>query len=124
MQKFVLIIVIMISLQGCSNGKITSIREAEVSPQPPQATSEVTIIEGKFEPNSIILGRGQLVKIHNTDSKRYTIISNPHPTHDQMPELYEIIYRNETKTIEFDKQGAFGVHLEENPSVDLKIVVE
>ena len=113
-----------LAISGCSSPEILSIRDKEQAVSSPVRKSEVVISNSSFEPNQILINQGQIIKITNLDARLYTIVSNPHPTHDLIPDLYHVIYKNETKTLEFKEAGKFGVHLEENPSVNLEIVVE
>lgn len=123
MKRILIVSALGFLLTGCTSPQISSIRDNEAITSSPTTTLEVSIKSNSFVPNKISIPPGQKIRIINNDSAPYTILSDPHPTHDQIPALYKIIYKNEMMELDFPKTGNFGVHIEENPSVNLKIQV-
>lgn len=64
------------------------------------------------------------MNFENKDDAIFTLASGPHPAHSLLKDLYKIIGKGEIYNYHFDEAGTFGVHLEENPSVNLEIVVK
>jgi len=124
MKKIFFIILPLIFLTGCINADVLSIRTLEKASATPEKTNIVEISSGKFVPSEISVKRDQEIKVTNLDQTLYTLLSDPHPTHDQIKNLYILIYKGQTRSFKIPKRGSFGIHAEENPSVNLKIVVE
>jgi len=96
------------------------------APSPtPIETDFVSIKEGRFYPQTIKVATGTVVTFINLDKTRHLVISDPHPEHDQLPDLYSnYLIEGEKYLYRFDKPGAYGVHLEDNPSVSAEIKVK
>ncbi|MFH1910238.1 MAG: hypothetical protein ABIJ72_03575 [bacterium] len=124
MKKIFFVFLPLVFLCGCVNADVLSIRSIEKASTTPEKTSIVEISSGQFIPSKISVKRNQEIKITNLDKTLYTLLSDPHPTHDQIKSLYVLIYKNQTRSFKIPKKGSFGIHAEENPSVNLKIVVE
>lgn len=124
MKKIFFVFLPLILLFGCVNADILSIRTLEKASTTPEKTNIVEISSGKFIPSKISVKRDQEIKITNSDKTLYTLLSDPHPTHNQIKSLYVLIYKNQTRSFKIPQKGSFGIHAEENPSVNLKIVVE
>lgn len=120
-------LLISIALSGCTNLKVDSIRnDLDVyGPSPiPVETSSISIEGGKFYPQIIEINAGQTVTFTNFDNKRHLIVSDPHPQHDKLPDLYSNwLSQNESYDYRMARPGEYGVHLEDNPSVSAKIIV-
>ena len=113
-----------IGLTGCNMPKIAKL-SPDVSPQMAKPTNEMEITKDGFLPQDIEVAVGQKVIFKNTDRAPHTIASDPHPTHDILPNLYSTpIFKDQTYEYTFKKAGAFGIHLEDNPSISGKIVVK
>lgn len=112
---------------GCTNFKIETIRNDPLvyAPEPaPIKTDSISIEAGRFSPQTIEIPIGTTVNFKNLDKTRHLVISDPHPEHDQLPDLYSnYLIKNEEYSYTFKKAGTFGVHLEDNPSVSAKIIV-
>ena len=115
-------------LGGCAKLEVESIRnDTEIgffSPTP-ERTNEIFITPEGFDPRVVIIKKGEEVTFINLDQTPHIIASDPHPEHDQLPELFsDPIYQSENYRFVFKKKGEFGFHIEDNPSISGKIVVE
>jgi len=131
MMKIILPIVftcaLSLTLCGCVNVSVDTIRNDPLvyAPSPvPVATDAISIENGDFFPKIIDIARSTTVTFSNRDATRHLIVSDPHPAHDELPDLYsQWLIENESYKYKFIKIGTFGVHLEDNPSVSAKIIV-
>lgn len=116
-----------LTLTGCINPKVESIRndpEVYAPSTTPVATALIRIKNGKFSPPAIKIQAGSLVTFLNLDNTRHLVISDPHPEHNQLPNLYsQWLTQNDSYQYRFEKPGKFGIHLEDNPSVSATIIV-
>lgn len=114
-------------LCGCVNVSVDTIRNDPLvyAPSPiPVATDAINIENGDFSPKIIDIARSTTVTFTNRDATRHLIVSDPHPAHNELPDLYsQWLVENESYKYQFIKSGTFGVHLEDNPSVSAKIIV-
>jgi plastocyanin len=122
------LITLILLATGCTNLKVESIRNDPLvyAPSPtPVETDLISIEEGRFYPQIIKVTTGTVVTFANLDKTRHLVISDPHPEHDQLPDLYSnYLIEGEKYLYRFDKPGTYGVHLEDNPSVSAEIKVE
>ncbi len=123
MKNIILVLACTIFLTGCISPRVSSIRDSEKTISP-TTTLEVSISSSKFIPESISINAGDTITIKNRDAKSYTLLSDPHPTHSQIPSLYKVIYKDETASITFSNPGDYGMHIEENPSISLQVMVK
>lgn len=93
----------------------------------PSAEAKVTIGKEGFTPSTVLVKKGSQVTWINTDEEPHQVVSDPHPTHSNLPslEMDEPLLTNESFTFTFEKVGTFAYHDELNP-LDLKgtIIVE
>lgn len=112
---------------GCSAPKVQSLRDA-ASPESSAVvvtTSIIEITKTGFKPDTITIPPGETVIIKNSDDTVHQVAADPHPTHDVLPDLYSSpIYKSESYTYRFLKEGTYGLHLEDNPSVLATIIVK
>ena len=123
----IFILLLSMSLSGCTGLKVESIRnDLDVyAPSPvPIETNTIAIEAGKLYPQIIEISAGQTVTFTNFDNKRHLVVSDPHPEHDELPDLYSNwLSQNESYNYRMAKPGEYGVHLEDSPSVTAKIIV-
>lgn len=69
----------------------------------------VTISAGSFEPQTIMVRKGQRVSFKNNDSKDHRIVPDSLAS---LPDLADtdVISPGQEVVIPFDKQGTFGIH--------------
>lgn len=115
---------ICFGISGCSTPKIKSLSDEKVTQSQVKSTDRITIQGGQFIPDKISVRSGDEVVFVNGDDTPCIIASDPHPEHDQFPDLYSPpIYNGKSYSYTFNKKGYFGVHLESNPSIKAQIVV-
>jgi plastocyanin len=122
--KKLLIFFLPLALFGCQAPQVVSIRDKQDPSQTVVAQNNVKIENGVFAPSQIKIKRGSFVNFSNVDNAVYTLFSNPHPSHSFFIDLYKVLHKDETYNYQFNKSGNFGVHTEENTSINLEIVVE
>lgn len=124
---FAFCVLIGIMLSGCSGLKVKSMREDEASSIPQAtavATDVITIINGKFSPEIISANIAAKITIVNKDNKAHQVASDPHPTHAALPALNSgVLYKGESFNLVINTAGEYKMHLEDNPSVGGKIIV-
>ena len=123
----VVLVILTLLTTGCTSPKVESIRNDPLvyAPSPtPIATNSISIKDGRFSPQVIEIGLGETLVLTNLDNARHLVVSDPHPEHDQLPDFYsDYLIENEDYSYTFKATGAFGIHLENNPSVSAKIIV-
>lgn len=133
------IIIIAVALSGCSRDKNNE------SPQPrsgeKQTETNVTektggevvsvenlvlIEKDKFNPQMLTVKKGTTVTWTNKDEAQHWIITDPHPTHNNLPDLdsKKGLLQNESYQYTFNQKGEFYYHDEINTIVTGKIIVE
>lgn len=114
-------------MSGCSGVEMKSMREDEASSTAESiaiAADTITIADGKFSPEIISVNISTKITFVNKDSKPHQIASDPHPTHTDLPALNStILYKGESFSLVADTAGEYKMHLEDNPSVGGKIIV-
>lgn len=121
---FTLLGLMAIFLTGCDFPKIAKLTDSQ-TPATRVRTNQVTFNANGFSPKKIIVSQNTKVTFTNLDKAPHTIASDPHPTHDQLQNLYSTpIFKDQTYPYVFSKVGRFGYHLEDNPSISGEIVVE
>jgi len=126
MRHFFLIFTIscLLTLTGCVQFKVKSVRDEKVNETSVKKTNLIEIKNGSFTPDKIQLNLGESVFITNRDKTPYIIASDPHETHSDLPDFYSNeIFKDETYSYTFTKEGYFGFHIEQNPSIRGLIVV-
>jgi len=109
---------------GCNMPQIGKL-DVTSTPRMAEKTNEITISEDGFSPKDSVVSIGETVTFKNLDSSPHTVASDPHPAHDQLIDLYSTpIFKTQSYKYVFTKRGDFGFHLEDNPSISGKIVVE
>jgi hypothetical protein len=122
--KKIIFLIFPIFLFGCTSPKVLSIRDNPAQKPSPAKANFVQIDAGRFSPESIELKKGNYLTIENSDSSVWTIAADPHPDHSTLGRLFKVLHKNGQVGYQFNNTGSFGVHLEENPSVKLKILVK
>jgi len=119
-------LVISIVLCGCEGPKIKSMADAQVSSTPTAvSTNIIEIKNGNFSPQIVKLSTGSKLTFINEDGASHRIASDPHPTDDDLAALNsQVLYKNETFSVVISQIGEYKFHLEDNPSVGGKIIVE
>ena len=123
MKKIYLLFPVVFFL-GCQAPVVSSIRNEPAVSVAPVQTTLAQIQNSRFTPESIEINAGESITIENLDNAIWTLESDPHPSHSENPNLYTILHKGESLDYTFGKRGSFGIHLEENPSINLKIVVK
>ena len=114
-----------IILTGCTP-VIRSIREITGNFPKPTALNVdlVSIKKDRLVPANVTIAVGQTISFKNLDATAHQIVSNPHPTHTDLPDFYSpLLYPNESFSYTFATPGKWGYHLEDNPSLGGKIEV-
>ena len=110
---------VLASLLGTLMGACQAPAPAEPLP-PPVQTTTITITSAGANPRNVQISAGQRVLFVNNDSRSHYMTSDPHPEHDQCPEINQVGFllpgeRRETGnmvTIE-----TCGFHDHDNPDV-------
>jgi plastocyanin len=92
----------------------------------PTSSSEITISNQGFTPQTLRIKAGTQVTWKNTDKKPHHIVSDPHPTHTAYPDMndQEALNTNESYAFVFDSAGTYTYHDHINPKFTGTIVVE
>jgi len=120
-------VVLCIGLTGCGMPKIGSIRDQNTTQADaiPELSNVIKIENDKIVPSQAIIQIGEAVIFLNLDSKTHRIVSDPHPEHSLLLDLdSELMYKNEKYEYIFQNSGQWGYHLEDNPSIKGKVIVE
>jgi len=120
-------VVLCIGLTGCGMPKIGSIRDQNTTQADaiPELSNVIKIENDKIVPSQAIIQIGEGVIFLNLDSKTHRIVSDPHPEHSLLLDLdSELMYKNEKYEYIFQNAGQWGYHLEDNPSIKGKVIVE
>ena len=64
--------------------------ESKSEPTPPVATTVITITASGVSPKNVIVPVGSQVTFTNNDSRTHDMQSDPHPEHDDCPELAQV----------------------------------
>lgn len=115
-----------IALCGCSQIDIKSMRENEAKLAEASAvvTNTITIENNEFTPKVAFVSAGTKVTFTNIDDKAHQIASDPHPTHSDLPALNSgVLYKGESFSVTIEIPSEYKFHLEDNPSVIGKIIV-
>lgn len=122
--KLILIIASMLTLSGCADLKIKSVRDETNVESSVVEINTIEIKDDRLIPDKITVALEETVVFINHDKDPITIASDPHPDHSDLPDLYSPpIYQGSTYNYTFKKEGFFGFHLEHNPSISGLIVV-
>ena len=80
------------------------------------AKSTINIKEDGFTPATLLIKKGSSVKWVNLDSAAHKIVSDPHPIHDQLPDLISPTLSSTGSAFiyNFNKTGTFTYHDERN----------
>jgi plastocyanin len=115
-----------LTLAGCNIPVIKSLRD-DVTATPvitPIQSNVIYISSYGFSPTDVSVTKGDVVVFTNTDKGPHQVASDPHPSHDALSDLYSTpIFTNQSYTYMFQKQGTWGVHLEDNPSMQATVIV-
>ena len=88
-------------------------------------TWTIEITSTGFNPSSIRIDGGDTVTFKNLDTKSYEIASDPHPLHNQNPEMnLGLISAGQEKSVMLNKQGLYGYHDHLDPTKTGKIIVD
>lgn len=122
--KRILLILPFLFLSGCSSD-FKSLREETININAdPISANQIEIQSNLVTPSKILIADGDSITFINKDSKPHRLMSDPHPTHNQLPEFDSgILYPNETYQYRFTKSGNFGLHVEDNPSLTISAIV-
>lgn len=141
--KYLTIVIILslsIVLSGCSrdksnettlplpdDGKQTETKAGEKTGDEVVPVESLVLIENdKFSPQVLTVKKGATVTWVNKEETGHWIVSDPHPTHSNLPELdsKKGLLQNESYQFTFNQKGEFFYHDEMNTLVTGKIVVE
>ena len=86
----------------------------------------VLIESNEFVPAILTVKKGTTVTWTNKDQAEHWVVSDPHPTHSDLPELdsKKGLLQNETYQFTFNEIGEFNYHDELNTTITGTIVVE
>ena len=82
------IIVVALSIAGCGSSS-TSPSSVAASP-PPVSSNTITITSSGVNPKNIQVALGSRVLFINNDTRSHNMASDPHPSHDDCPELNQV----------------------------------
>lgn len=60
------------------------------APVPPVATNTITITSAGVSPKNVEVAVGTRVKFVNNDTRSHNMTSDPHPSHDDCPDLNQV----------------------------------
>ncbi len=104
--------------------EVKSVRDEPMNETYVRKTNAMEIRNGTITPDKIQLKLGESVTITNRDKSPYIVASDPHETHSDLPDFYSNeIFFGQSYSYTFKKEGYFGFHLEQNPSIRGLIVV-
>ena len=134
------ILIISLSLAACNRSaneepspEITDTEEQTNTNTGANEADEVVPVEnlvlienGKFSPQKMTVAQGTTITWTNKEEDKHWIISDPHPTHSDLPELDsgEALLQNETYQFTFDKIGEWNYHDKLNTTITGTVVVE
>jgi plastocyanin len=64
--------------------------KSKSEPSPPVATTVITITASGVSPKNVTVPAGSQVTFTNNDSRTHDMQSDPHPEHDDCPELMQV----------------------------------
>ena len=76
------VVFVILLAGGCGKGT--------TAPTPPTPTTTITITSAGVDPRRIVVARGSQVTFVNNDSRIHDMQSDPHPEHDDCPELQTV----------------------------------
>ena len=125
----IVIFIVIFALSGCSNRTNVS-QEQALSSSTTESTASfgtlIQIMHDQFKPDKITIKIGTTITWVNYDSAAHWIISDPHPTHNILPELNskKELQQKEVYQFKFDRAGTFYYHDELNTSLGGTVIVE
>lgn len=126
MKKVLLLacLALMLAVTGCTSPSVKTVRDTERTESSVVLTNKIKIQNGQMIPDKIQINQGTKVSFINQDKTPQIIASDPHPEHNQLPDLFSPpIYQGKTYSYTFASEGNYGVHLEDNPSIKAQIIV-
>ena len=126
MKKVLLLacLALTLTVTGCSGPSVKTVRDTERTESSVVLTDKIKIQNGQMIPDKIQINQGTKVSFINQDKTPQIIASDPHPEHNQLPDLFSPpIYQEKTYSYVFASEGNYGVHLEDNPSIKAQIIV-
>ncbi len=103
---------------------LVSMPKKEKISVPVHRAALVSITSKGFVPAVLNVKAGTRIVWTNTDQTVHQIVSNPHPTHKDLPGLKsEILNKDQTYEYMADKTGSFGYHDEMNPVINGRIEI-
>ena len=95
-------------------------------PAPAVATAKVSIKSSGFFPGTVKVKVNSDVLWTNEDSAGHSVVSNPHPSHTDLPGLNSKanISQNGTYSYRFDTAGTYKYHDDVNPTFNGVVIVE
>jgi plastocyanin len=63
---------------------------SSTKPSPPEATNVITITANGVSPKAIVVSPGSQVTFTNNDTRTHDMQSDPHPEHNDCPELAQV----------------------------------
>lgn len=86
----------------------------------------VLIENNEFVPATLTVKKGTTVTWINKDQAEHWVVSDPHPTHSDLPDLNSKkgLLQNETYQFTFNEIGEFNYHDEKNNTITGTVVVE
>lgn len=91
------------------------------------AVENLVLIENnEFVPATLTVKKGTTVTWTNKDQAEHWVVSDPHPTHSDLPEMdsKKGLLQNETYQFTFNKVGEFNYHDEKNTTITGTVIVE
>ena len=91
----------------------------------PAPTASVTITDQGFVPATLLVKKGTIVTWKNTTTDGHSIVSNPHPTHEDLAALKsEPLPKDQVYHYKFNQTGTYNYHDEQSLTSSGTVVVE
>lgn len=114
---------------GCGQSAASSEITATVTPTTPVVSTVVTITSSGVSPKTLTVSPGTQVTFINNDRTVHEMTSDPHPEHDQCPEINQVGFlvegqRKQTGNLNTVRSCGFHDHLNEgNPALHGTIII-
>ena len=92
MMRLICAVLAAVSVIGCGGG--SSAPSTPTTPTPTNSTSDIATItigtDGRVSPSTVTIPRGGRVTMVNNHNRAHEMASDPHPEHNDCPELNQI----------------------------------
>ncbi len=125
-QKLVVVIILGLALIIALLISRGHLKLGPALPKKPAPTAFVTITKNGFNPQTILINKGETVGWINEDSKAHQPASNPYPINNGLAgfDAKKPLKKGEIYTFTFEKSGTFGYHDQLHPTTNGSVVVK